>query len=229
MLRGRPPSGGSPLRYHRRMPAVPLPSPATLAGAALREAKRGVRERALAARDSLPPAVRAAASAAIAERIVALPSFAAAHTLLVTLPFRTEWDSRLVATYALAAGKIVASPRVDPAARMLTLHRVTDLARDVAPGYRDIPEPRAHCPILVAGAIDWVLVPGVAFDVGGRRLGYGGGYYDRLLPLVSPATPRVAGAFDAQLVDAVPYGPHDLVVDWIITETRVLELRRPAQ
>jgi len=211
------------------MSAASPPSPATPAGAALREAKRGVRERALAARDALPADIRAAAARAIAARIVALPSFAAAHTLLLTLPFRTEWDSRLVAAQALAAGKTVVSPRVDPVARMLTLHRLADLVRDVAPGYRNIPEPRAHCPILAAAAIDWVLVPGVAFDAEGRRLGYGGGYYDRLLPLLSPATPRIAGAFDAQLVDAVPYGPHDLVVDCIITEARVLDLRHAAR
>lgn len=211
------------------MPAVPPPAPAAPAGAALREAKRGVRERTLAARDALSADIRAAAGRAIAARIVALPSFAAARTLLLTLPFRTEWDSRLVAAQALAAGKTVVSPRVDPVARMLTLHRLADLVRDVAPGYRDIPEPLARCPTLAAAAIDWVLVPGVAFDAAGRRLGYGGGYYDRLLPLISSATPRIAGAFDAQLVDAVPSGPHDLVVDCIITETRVLDLRQSAR
>jgi 5-formyltetrahydrofolate cyclo-ligase len=199
------------------------PSPATPAGAALREAKRGVRERTLAARDALPVEVRAAAAQAIAARIVAMPSFAAARTLLVTLPFRTEWDSRLVAVHALAAGRTVASPRVDVATRMLTLHRIRDLARDVAPGYRDIPEPLRDCPVIANDAIDWVLVPGVAFDAEGRRLGYGGGYYDRLAPLLSAAAPRIAGAFDAQLIAAVPFGPHDLVVDCIVTETRVID------
>lgn len=202
--------------------------PATSAppvGAALRDAKRGVREHALAARDALPAELRQRASRAISETIVAQPSFQAARTILVTLPFRSEWDSRLVVARALDLGKTVVSPRVDAAARMLSLHRLVDLARDVAPGYRDIPEPLQHCPTVAGADIDWVLVPGVAFDTEGRRLGYGGGYYDRLLPLLSPQAPRIAGAFEAQIVAAVPFGPHDLVVDAIVTETRVVDPR----
>ena len=199
-------------------PATPVPP----VGAALRDAKRAVREQALAARDALSVDARAAASRAIAAAIVALPSFAAARTILVTLPFRSEWDSRLVVVRALADGKTVASPRVDAAARMLTLHRIADPTRDFAPGYREIPEPLSHCPVVAGSEIDWVLVPGVAFDPAGRRIGYGGGYYDRLLPLLSPGAARVAGAFDAQIVPAVPFGPHDLLVDAIVTETRVV-------
>ncbi|MEP6679262.1 MAG: 5-formyltetrahydrofolate cyclo-ligase [Betaproteobacteria bacterium] len=124
---------------------------------------------------------------------------------------------------ALAAGKTVVSPRVDPASRMLTLHWIADLRGDVAPGYRDIPEPLPHCPKVAGADIDWVLVPGVAFDPAGRRLGYGGGYYDRLLPLLPAHAPRIAGAFEAQIVAAVPSGPHDLNVDAIFTETRIID------
>jgi 5-formyltetrahydrofolate cyclo-ligase len=193
-------------------------------GTALRDAKRAVRDETQAVRDALPAQVREVASRAIAGKILALPSFAAASAVLVTIPFRSEWNARLVATAALAAGKVVVSPRVDPVARMLTLHRVGDLDTDVAPGYRGIPEPLSHCPLFPTIAIDWVLVPGVAFDAAGRRLGYGGGYYDRLLPLVPRSAPRIAGAFDAQLVAAVPTGPHDLIVDLIVTETRQIAI-----
>ncbi|HET9045941.1 MAG TPA: 5-formyltetrahydrofolate cyclo-ligase [Casimicrobiaceae bacterium] len=197
-------------------------TPASPTGAALRDAKRDMRLQALAARDALPPEARAAASERIAAAIAALPSFAAARTLLVTLPFRSEWDTRLVIAHALRAGKTVVSPRVDPTARMLTLHRIEDLVRDVAPGYRTIPEPLAHCPVVTTADIDWVLVPGVAFDAAGRRLGYGGGYYDRLLPLLPARAPRIAGALEAQMVAAVPFGPHDLCVDAIVTEARIV-------
>jgi 5-formyltetrahydrofolate cyclo-ligase len=206
------------------MGSAPPPAGSPPIGAALREAKRGVRERALAARDALTPEQRAAAAHAIAARLTALPSYAAARTILVTFPFRSEWDSRLLARHALAAGKAVVSPRVDPAARMLALYRVADIDADVAPGYRDIPEPLAHCATVAFDAIDWVLVPGVAFDVAGRRLGYGGGYYDRLLPLLSRHAPRISGAFDAQIVPVVPCGPHDLVVDCLVTETRTIDI-----
>ena len=205
------------------MASTPPPAGPPPIGAALREAKRVLRERALAARDALLPAARAAAATAIAGRLIALASYGAARTILITVPFRSEWDSRLLARHALDAGKTVVSPRVDPGARMLALYRVADIDTDVAPGYRDIPEPLAHCPAVAFEAIDWVLVPGVAFDVAGRRLGYGGGYYDRLLPLLTRHPPRITGAFEAQIVAEVPCGPHDLVVDCLVTETRIID------
>ncbi len=63
-----------------------------------------------------------------------------------------------------------------------------------------------------------MLVPGVAFDPYGYRIGYGGGYYDRLLPLLRRDVRRVSGAFELQVVDRVPTAPHDLTVDAIVTE-----------
>ena len=78
----------------------------------------------------------------------------------------------------------------------------------------------------MVGAIDWVLVPGVVFDTSGSRIGYGGGYYDRLLPMLRVDARRVAGAFELQIVDNVPAAAHDLAVDTIVTERRVLEIAR---
>jgi 5-formyltetrahydrofolate cyclo-ligase len=191
-------------------------------GAALREAKRALRERVLASRASLDPSLRAAAEAEIAQRIAALPSFAAAHRVLMTLPFRHEWDTRPLFAMARRAGKRVAMPRVDESARMLRLFEVTDLESDVAAGFHGIDEPHVHLPGVAADAIDWVLVPGVAFDMACRRLGYGGGYYDRLLPQVGAGAPRVAGAFDMQIVAQVPAAPHDIAVDAVVTESRMI-------
>jgi 5-formyltetrahydrofolate cyclo-ligase len=187
-----------------------------------RERKRSLRDAILAMRDALDPAWREEASAAIAARIGEDAFFHRARTVLLTLPFRSEWNAMLVVERALAAGKIVAVPRVEPAERMLRAYRIADAGRDIEPGYRGIPEPRVGCPAIALDRIDWVLVPGVAFDTAGRRLGYGGGYYDRLLPFVSPTAARVAGAFDMQIVDAVPTAAHDLGVDVVVTEQRTL-------
>jgi 5-formyltetrahydrofolate cyclo-ligase len=192
------------------------------AGPALHGAKLAVRTRAIAARDALQAAERSAAAARIARSVIALPSFERARTVLLTLPFRGEWDTWPVVRAALAAGKTVALPRVDTAARMLVLHAVADPGRDIAPGYAGIPEPAASCPVLSPDAIDWVLVPGAAFDPAGRRLGYGGGFYDRLLPLLRPGVPRVAGAFEVQIVARVPAAAHDLAIGLIVTESRTI-------
>ncbi len=127
----------------------------------------------------------------------------------------------LLARRALAAGKRVAVPRVDPVGPdAAPAAQIADLRRDIEPGYRGIPEPRAECAAIAPEAIDWVLVPGVAFDAAGRRLGL----WRRLLrpAAAAPAAggaARVAGAFEVQIVDRVPAAPHDITVDCIVTES----------
>jgi len=188
----------------------------------LREAKRALRERVLAARDSLPPEFRAAASAAIGTALARREDFATASTVLLILPFGSEWDSMPLLLTALERGKVVVLPRVNATARTLELCRLSEPTRDVLPGYRGIPEPQSHCALIAADAIDWVLVPGVAFDPAGHRLGYGGGYYDRLLPQLRRDAARIAGGYEIQLVDRVPAGPHDVPVQALATEIRTL-------
>lgn len=214
----------SRLRYISGMGDGSMHSGAILTGHPLHDAKRALRVTMIAARDAIDPATHHAASLHIAEAICATFPFAAARSVLLTLPHKSEWDTRPVFVAALAAGKTVVLPRVNPVTRMLELHRVTDIVRDVGAGYRGIPEPLTHTPAVEASAIDWILVPGVAFDLTGRRLGYGGGFYDRLLSQVAIHVPRIAGAFDLQVVASVPAAPHDLRVDTIVTERRVLAL-----
>ena len=194
----------------------------------LRDRKRELRDSMMASRNALDADFRAEASRAIAIRIESLDAYRRAAVVLLTLPYRSEWNATLVAQHALADGKTVAMPRVDPATRMLRSLRIRNLDVDIEAGYHGIPEPRDHCSAIAAETIEWVLVPGVAFDADGRRLGYGGGYYDRLLPLLRAQVPRVAGAFEAQLVDTVPAAPHDIGVDCIVTERRLLACARTA-
>lgn len=204
------------------MAAPVAPTTPVLAGHALHGAKRAVRDRVIAARDAIEAAERDAASRAIAQRIAALPSFSGARCVLLTLPFRSEWDTRALVASSLERGATVALPRVNRQTRMLELFRVDDLDADIEAGYRGIPEPRPSLRRLDLRQVEWVLVPGVAFDPSGRRLGYGGGYYDRLLALLVPDVPKVAGAFDVQVVPEIPAAPRDLRVDTIATPTRML-------
>lgn len=199
--------------------------PGSTGGASLREAKRAMRDRVLRERDALPPDVREQAGRVIVATLAARADFRAAATVLLPLSFRGEYDTRPLFDAALASGKVVSAPRVNTDRRMLEAYVVTDPARDVAPGFRGIPEPLPHCAGVTLDAIDWVLVPGVAFDLHGHRIGYGGGYYDRLLPLLRNDAQCVAGAFELQLVEQVPSAPHDLAVDAIVTERRTVEVR----
>jgi len=201
---------------------VTEPGPGAPRGPALHSAKVAARSLCLARRDAIDPAARQAASEAIAARIAALASWREASVVMLTLPFGSEWNTRPLLDAALAAGKRVVMPRVNRQTRMLDLLGIDDPVRDVESGFRGIPEPRTTCAPVAADTVRWVLVPGVAFDVDGARLGYGGGFYDRLLPLLPPGTHRIAGAFDVQVIERVPVAAHDARVHRIVTETRVL-------
>lgn len=214
------------MRYYALMATSSLNS-RTVSGASLREAKRVLRDQVVQARDAFPIGERLRAGMVIATAIAARPDFAAARTVLLSLSFRSEWDTRPLVAAALAAGKTVGAPRVDAASRMLEPCQVTNPELDLAPGFRGIAEPLPHCAVVTLAAIDWVLVPGVAFDARGHRIGYGGGYYDRLLPLLRHDARRVSGAFELQIVASVPAAPHDVTVDAVVTEQRTLEPRLP--
>jgi 5-formyltetrahydrofolate cyclo-ligase len=192
------------------------------AGSNLRDAKRALRARILAARDAMAEPLRFRASRVIADALLARADLAAAHTVLVTLPFGSEWDTRPLIEALLHRGKVVAVPRVNVTTRMIDLLVITHAVDDVTAGYRGISEPAIHCAAIATTEVDWILVPGVAFDASGRRLGYGGGYYDRLLPHARQDARRVAGAFELQIVQSVPAAPHDLSVDVVVTEERLI-------
>ena len=121
-------------------------------------------------------------------------------------------------TGALAAGKIVTLPRPAPATDSYEAARVTDLARDLAPGRFGIPEPRAGCPVFPLNDLDFYLVPGIGFALDGGRLGRGRGYFDRILAAVRGF--KCGVAFDCQVVPELPAEPHDVRLDCILTPTR---------
>ncbi len=107
------------------------------------------------------------------------------------MSFGSEFDTTTLVDDALARGMQLCLPRVDRDTRALALHHVENLARDLQSGVWGIREPRADCPHADLGRIDCVLLPGVAFTPRCERLGYGGGYYDRLIARFRP--PAAAG------------------------------------
>lgn len=189
----------------------------------LLEAKKALRATVLARRDALSAEHRRLATIEIEKRLFALDAYRHARTVMAYMSFGTEVDTAVIFETMLWSGKTVVLPRVDRASKSLKLHRVQG-ASDLVAGVWDILEPRADLPTVPIGSIDLVLMPGVAFDAKGNRLGYGAGFYDCLLAGTDGHPVRVAGTFDCQLVDAVPAGPNDQPVHFILTESRFLEI-----
>jgi 5-formyltetrahydrofolate cyclo-ligase len=180
--------------------------------------KATLRRLVLARRARLTPAEREAAGSAVAERLAALPEAAAARTVLGFASFGGELPTDPVMAWVLSSGRRLLAPYVHgPALRASEIATLDDLA----PGYRGIREPVVRVPVDPTEA-GIVLVPGVAFDASGHRLGYGGGFYDAFLDGVDPAVPRVGLCFDLQVVDEVPAGELDRRVDVIVTERRAI-------
>jgi 5-formyltetrahydrofolate cyclo-ligase len=183
--------------------------------------KKEIRKNVLAARDGLLPAQRTAKSREIEERLFSLSEFKSARMVLFFASFRSEVDTGPMIRRALTFGKRVVLPKVQ--GRELALYEIADWDKDVAPGAWGIPEPREKRPVSL-DEIDLVLVPGVAFDGQGNRLGYGAGFYDKLLNAFTKTT--VALAFEEQIISQVPAEPHDIPIKKIVTEKRVIVAQR---
>ena len=185
------------------------------------EGKGEVRTRILRLRDALTPIQIAQGSAAIRERLILLEPIRRASTLMVYLNVGSEVVTDDLVLWGLREGKRVAVSRCIPASRELETCRIEGLD-EVAPGHYGIREPGRHIERPVpAGEIDAVIVPGVAFDRRGFRIGYGGGYYDRFLPLAARAA-RIGIAFACQVAARIPTGTQDIPMDGIVTEAETI-------
>ena len=181
------------------------------------DSKRAQRAALRTQREALSPAVRAAFSRRITDALIALPEYRRASVVLAYMSMGAEFETDAFVRRVLADHKTLVLPRVNRAQRCLDLYAVGDLDRDLAPGVWEIREPvPERCTSAAAEKIELALVPGLAFDVRGGRLGYGGGFYDRLLAELTAV--RVAAAFCVQMVEAVPMSEHDQYVDLIVTE-----------
>jgi 5-formyltetrahydrofolate cyclo-ligase len=145
-----------------------------------------------------------------------------ARCVLFYAPIRNELDIWPALVIAVQEGKLVCLPRFDNSTQRYVACRVENPQEDLQEGRYGIREPRPGCELVALNRLDFALVPGVAFDLHGRRLGQGRGYYDRLLADISGNTCGVA--YDEQVVRAVPVQPHDSDVNCILTPTRWIEL-----
>jgi len=191
--------------------------------------KSELRREMIARRDAMPDAERARIAAALTEALAALPQYAAARSVLATMAIGSEWSTRAFLDRARAEGKTVVLPRLTPPPRRLALHAVHDLDRQLVPGIWSIPEPDPErCPAVDLAQVDFALVPALAVDRHGYRLGYGAGYFDKLLAGRGAAPYCVTALAAAFMVESLPHEAHDIPVDLALDERGAARSRKLA-
>jgi 5-formyltetrahydrofolate cyclo-ligase len=189
---------------------------------ALRQrAKLALRKQMRAVRAALPNAASEARSQRIAQRVRALAEVRDAETILAFASIRSEVQTGMLIDAFHASGKVVALPRVIDDALVLHCVKPGDTLEE---GSFSVPEPSVDAPIVDPASVELALVPALAVDPRGYRIGYGGGFYDRLLPQLHNAR-TCAVAFDFQLIAEVPELPFDEAVDIVVTDARVIRTR----
>lgn len=186
-------------------------------GQSVTDAKKILRKAAVAARRALTPAYREKASRQMLAALYALPQYQMAETIFVYASMPEEVQLYGLMEQAVAAGHTVCLPLITGNGTMEAV-RLPSMD-DLVPGRFGIltVAPAKRC-IVPADRMDFMVVPGVAFDREGRRLGLGAGYYDRFMSEKASRAFRCALAFDCQLMAKVPVEPHDALVQYIITE-----------
>lgn len=181
--------------------------------------KARMRQELIARRDGLGASRLADLASELTARLRELPEYRCARSVLATMSIGSEWNTRPFLEGARAEGKVVVLPRISGKPARLRLHSAADLGRDLLPGVWDIPEPDpARCPEVELASVDFALVPALCVDRAGYRLGYGAGFFDKLLAGRASRPYCVTALPSIFVVDTLPHEPHDVAVDLAIDE-----------
>lgn len=160
---------------------------------------------------------------AIDKRLFEFANFLEANIVLLYINSTSEVNSQQIIKRCFEFNKIVILPAFDVNTHEMRLMKVDNLDTDLTLGPRGILQPdKSRCNIVPIECIDIAIIPGVAFDEKGGRIGSGEGYYDRLIPKLLITTRKVALAFENQIVQQIQMESHDKHVDIIITEKRII-------
>lgn len=187
--------------------------------------KKLLRQKILEKRNELNHREAHNASNGAVQNLLSLPQFQKADTVFIYLSFNKEIDTRSIIEVAWHKQKRVLVPvcrKEDKSLLLSELKCFTEIGR----GTWNIPEPKKeYIRPIPREQVSLAIIPGLAFDLRGSRLGYGAGYYDRFLPQLPPECPLIALAYDFQVIEHIPCEPHDVPVNIIVTEKRVLNVR----
>lgn len=180
-----------------------------------KEQKNILRAELKALRYAIDPKRKAELDSALCDQIISLASFRFADTVLIYYPVKGEIDITPIAIEALERGKRVAYPVCDPECCTMTFKYIASLDQ-LQRGSYSIPEPPADAPSFEGEESALCIVPALAFDKDGFRLGYGKGYYDRFLKTFRGNS--LGAVYSDFLKDSLPRGYYDRAVDIIVSE-----------
>ncbi|MBI3859771.1 MAG: 5-formyltetrahydrofolate cyclo-ligase [Thaumarchaeota archaeon] len=186
--------------------------------------KREVREGALRQRRAIPQEKVKMLSRAVEVNVTSLLEFSDASTIAAYVAKPDEVQTAGILMEAISRGKRVIVPRADPSSRKMTFHQVDSLG-DLRRGTFGVLEPPPQADAVPLSESQLVLVPVVAWDEGGQRLGYGKGYFDRELKSRGMAV-STGLAFESQRRGRLPSSPYDVRLDMLVTERGVRRFRR---
>ena len=189
----------------------------------IREKKQEIRDNILRTVTSLKTDVLTAKTKAIEERLFEFANYLEARIALLYAPATGEVDTMEIIQRSYMYNKIIVLPAFNEETRQMTLLKVDDPAKDLIQGPRGNLEPDpARCKVVPIDCLDIAIIPGLAMDEKGGRIGSGKGYYDRLIPDLPITTRKVGLVFEDQIKGVVPMESHDKYVDIVITESRVI-------
>lgn len=193
----------------------------------MNQTKKHLRKTKLAKRNALSEKVHKTKSRQIKQRLFSLQDFKKAKTIAFFYGIRKEVHTAHMIQDALNAGKRILLPRCAYDKKEMHLLEIKSL-NDLEKRKFGLMEPKKRCKKVKLKEIDAIIMPAVAFDLDGHRLGYGHGYYDRLLKRKEGKAKLIGLCFELQLAKKLPIEKHDVAVDKIVTEKRAInsELRR---
>ncbi len=155
--------------------------------------------------------------------LASLPQFQDASTVMMYLSLHYELDTAKAIEQAWSLGKTVVVPRISREPRIMAPVRIESFQDEFSVGVSGLRNPVSQA-VTPLEQIDLVVVPGLAFDMQGNRLGHGGGYYDRFLCLPELKARRCGLAFDQQVVPGIPREDHDQGMDFLVTDTQTVSV-----
>lgn len=186
--------------------------------------KNNIRAAVISMRDGLDADIRADYDRKIFNRLIDSSLYHDAGVIFTYVSFNSEVDTRKLIEHSLKCGKKICVPRINRDSKAMEVYYISAM-EDLAPGYFGILEPNEGCARAKSRDMDLVIMPGLAFDRRGNRIGYGRGFYDRYLLAEGVSAKKIALAYHFQVMDRILSWDYDVRVDGIITDEKTILIR----